>query len=273
MSRNPDDPSLLGSLAFRFFHTPRNQWRKRNPELLLYLLLRTVRGGPFTGLRYVGDSPNPQIAPFLLGLNEMEIWPFVDRLRRGDHDVFVDIGAAEGYYVAGMARFSAIPKIISYEGDRFGRILTRFMARKNNVADRVDVRGFCSVDLLKEALAPFARPSLLMDVEGYEEVLADPAANPHLARTTMIIELHEHEKPMADILRPRFAATHDIEEVWTRPRTVGDLPPSLAPASWFFSRARLLKLGTEHRGAPMRWWLLTPKHHADIAKHGQPAAA
>lgn len=259
MSRNPDDPSLPGWLVFRFVHTPYNQLRRRNRDFLLYLLLRHVRGGPFAGLRYVGDSPNPQIAPFLLGLNEMEIWPFVDRLRESEHDAFIDIGAAEGYYVAGMARFSRIPKIISYEGDRFGRILTRFMARKNGVADRVDVRGLCSPELLQAALAPFARPSLLMDVEGYEEVLADPVAIPHLRRTTLLIELHEHEKPMADILRPRFAATHAIEEIWTRPRTIEDLPKSLWPASWFFSRQRLLELGTEHRAAPMRWWLLTPQ--------------
>ncbi|HEX2852752.1 MAG TPA: hypothetical protein VHO24_05895 [Opitutaceae bacterium] len=259
MPRNPDDPSLLGWLAFRFVHTPRSQLQRRNWDFLIYLLLRRVRGGPFTGLRYVGDSPNPQIAPFLLGLNEMEIWPFVERVQRGGHDVFIDIGAAEGYYVAGMARFSPIPKIISYEGDRFGRILTRYMCRKNNVAGRVDVRGLCSPAELETALAPYSRPALLMDVEGYEEVLADPAQVPALVRTTMIIELHEDQKPLGDILRPRFARTHQVEEVWTRPRTPADLPASLWPASLFFSRERLLAIGTEHRGGPMRWWLLTPK--------------
>jgi hypothetical protein len=31
------------------------------------------------------------------------------------------------------------------------------------------------------------------------------------------------------------------------------------PATTFFSRERLLELGTERRGRPMRWWLLTPK--------------
>lgn len=262
MPRNPDDPSLLGSLAFRFVHTPVNQLRRRNWDFLLYLLLRRVRGGPFTGLRYVGDSPNPRIAPFLLGLNEKEIWPFVKHLQQGGHDGFIDIGAAEGYYVAGMASFSSIPKIIGYEGDRFGRILTRHMCRKNGVLDRVDVRGLCSPELLRDALAPFSRPALLMDVEGYEEVLADPGKIPALARTTMIIELHEQEKPMADVLRPRFERTHEIEEVWTRPSTPADLPASLRPASWFFSRERLLALGTEHRTGPMRWWLLTPKNPA-----------
>jgi hypothetical protein len=254
-----DDPSLPGWLLYRFVHYPLRQLRTRNPDFWLYLLLRRVRGGPFAGLRYVGESPSPQIGPFLLGVGEMEIWPFVHRLLAGEFDVFVNVGAAEGYYAVGMARFSRIPRVISYEGSRLGRILTRFMARKNGVAGRLDVRSLCDPALLAGALAPFARPALLIDVEGYEEELADPARVPALRRATMIIELHEHQRPMADILRPRFAATHEIEEIWTRPRTPDDLPPNLWPATMFLSRERLLALGTEPRLGPMRWWLLTPK--------------
>jgi hypothetical protein len=257
--RNPDDPSLPGWLLYRFFHSPRNQLRRRNPDFWLYLLLRHIRGGPFKGMRYVGDSPSVQIAPFLLGLNEMEIWPFVQRLLAPGFDVFVNVGAAEGYYAVGFARFSPVPRVISYEGDQLGRVLTRFMARKNGVAERVDVRGACNPELLAEALAPYTKPTLLIDVEGYEEELADPERIPALRRATMIIELHEHQRPMADILRPRFSATHVIEEIWTCPRTPDDLPKNLWPATMFFSRERLLELGTEQRGMPMRWWLLTPK--------------
>lgn len=257
--RHPDDPSPLGSLAYRFWHYPRRQLQQRNPDFWLYLLLRRVRGGPFTGLRYIGESPNPHIGPFLLGLGEMEIWPFIRRLLAGDFDVFVNVGAAEGYYAVGMARFSCIPRVISYEGSRLGRILTRFMARRNGVAARLDARGLCDPVLLADALAPFARPALLIDVEGYEEELADPGRVPALRHATMIIELHEQRRPMADILRSRFAATHEIEEVWTRPRMLDDLPRNLWPATLFFRRTRLLELGTEERYGPMRWWLLTPK--------------
>jgi hypothetical protein len=257
--RRHDDPSFPGWLLYRFVHYPLKQLRARNPDFWLYLLLRRVRGGPFAGLRYVGESPSPQIGPYLLGIDEIEIWPFVRRLLEGDFDVFVNVGAAEGYYAVGMARFSRIPRVISYEGSRLGRILTRFMARKNGVAARLEVRGSCSPELLGDVLAPIARPALLIDVEGYEEELADPARVPALRRATIIIELHEQRRPMADILRSRFAATHEIEEIWARPRTLDDLPRNLWPATLFFRRARLLELGTEERYGPMRWWLLTPK--------------
>jgi hypothetical protein len=262
MKRFPDDPSLPGWLLYRFVHYPLAQLRTRNPDFWLFLLLRRVHGGPFAGLRYVGESPSPQVGPFLLGLSEMEIWPFIRRLLSGEFDTFINVGAAEGYYAVGMARFGRIPRVISYEGDRLGRVLTRFMARKNGVAARLDVRGLCNPELLGDTLAPIARPALLIDVEGYEEELADPARVPALRRATMIIELHEQARPMADILRPRFAATHEIEEIWTRPRTLADLPQNLWPATMFFSRTRLLELGTERRDMPMRWWLLTPKKTA-----------
>ncbi len=63
MPRNPDDPSLPGWLLYRFFHGPRNQLRRRNHDFWLYLLLRHVRGGPFTSLRYVGESLIPANRP------------------------------------------------------------------------------------------------------------------------------------------------------------------------------------------------------------------
>ena len=260
MRRNPDDPSLPGWLLYRFFHVPRNALRLRNADFLLYLLVgRRVCAGPFAGLRYVGSSPNPHIGPALLGTYEMELNPFVERLLAQDFDVFVDIGAAEGYYAAGFARFGRAARVIAYEGDRLGRVLTRFMGRRNGVAHKLDLRGFCEPRALAETLAPFRHPALLVDIEGLEGEMLDPAVNPHLTRATMLVELHEHQVPMADLLRARFAASHVIEEVWSRPRTPGDLPGRLGLARWFFSPDRLLRFADETRGRQMRWWLLTPR--------------
>jgi hypothetical protein len=260
MPRNPDDPSPLGWLAYRFFHAPRTAWRKRQPDFLLYLLVgRRVCSGPFAGLRYVGSSPNEHIGDALLGTLEKEIHPFVQRLLREEFDVFVNIGAAEGYYAIGFAVFGRVPRVIAYEGDRFGRVLTRFMARRNGVAEKLEMRGYCEAADLVDTLAPFRRPALLVDIEGFEAKVLDPAINPHLARATMIVELHEMQLPMADLLRPRFAATHTIEEVWGQPRTAADLPAHMGAARLWFSRERLVKCMDERRGQAMRWWLLTPR--------------
>jgi hypothetical protein len=258
--RDPDDPSPLGWLLYRYFHAPRGALLTRNPDFLLYLLLgRRVRGGPFAGLRYVGSSPNSHIGDALLGTLEKEIHPFLQRLLSQPFDVFINIGAAEGYYAAGVARFSTIPRVIAFESDRFGRVLIRFMARRNHVGHKLDVRGHCEASQLAETMAPFRRPFLLVDIEGFEETVLDPSGNPHLGRATLIVELHESEIQMAEILRLRFEPTHDIHEVWSRPRTSDDLPARMGIASWVFSRKQLLQFTDERRGREMRWWLLTPK--------------
>jgi hypothetical protein len=262
MPRAPDTPSLAGWLLYRFFHVPRNALLRRDPEFLLYLLAaRRVLGGPFRGLRYVGSTPNTHIGDALLGTLELELHPFVERLRRGSFDVFVNAGAAEGYYAVGMARFSRIPRIIAFEGHPLGRQLIRFMARRNGVADKIDVRGFCTPQSLAEAIAPWHAPALLVDIEGGEEQVLELSVNPHLRRATMLVELHEMTQPMADILGRRFAATHRIEEVWSRPRVAADLPSLTGLAAWAFSPARLLRLADERRSGQMRWWFMTPHQH------------
>lgn len=268
MRRDPDDPSPLGSLAYRFFHAPRAALRSRNAEFLLFLALgRRVRSGPFEGLRYVGSSPNTHIADALLGTLELEIRPFVRRLLAGDHDVFVNVGAAEGYYAVGFARFGRCRSVVAFEADRFGRILTRLMARKNGVAERIAVRGLCEPAHLVEAIRDHRRPALLVDVEGAEASLLDPSVNPHLARATILVELHESSVPMAELLRPRFEESHVVEEVWSRPRTVADLPRSLGLAGRLFSCGRLVRFMDERRGRPMRWWLLSPRSLASHRCH------
>lgn len=258
--RNPDDPSALGWLAYRYFHAPIGALRQRNADFLLFLLLGgKVRSGPFEGMRYVGSSPNGHFGKELLGTMELEIIPFVRRLLVGDHDVFINIGAAEGYYAVGFALRSAIPKVIAYEGNRFGRILVRHMARRNGVAAKIETLGYCEADELARVMSPYQRPALLVDIEGYEAKVLDPAVNPHLARATLLVELHEWDAPVADILRARFEATHSIEEIWDRPRGAADIPAVPFWVRWVFPLARLLQFADERRGRPMRWWLLNPK--------------
>jgi hypothetical protein len=138
------------------------------------------------------------------------------------------------------------------------------MARRNGIPDKIDVRGYCESTSLAEAMAPFREPALLVDIEGYEAKVLDPEVNPHLARATMIVELHETELPMADLLRTRFESTHSIEEVWSRPRTQDHLPSKIGASGLVFSRKQLLRLADERRGRPMRWWLLTPLPKAGI---------
>ena len=64
----------------------------------------------------------------------------------------VNIGAAEGYYVAGLAQRLPEARLVAWEADPMHARLTRAMAQHNGVAARVDVRGLCRIeDLCRDA--------------------------------------------------------------------------------------------------------------------------
>jgi hypothetical protein len=72
---------------------------------------------------------------------------------------------------------------------------------------------------LSEALAGSKQPLLLIDCEGAEQELLDPTAVPELKSTTIVVEVHDHLRPgIGQILRDRFAPTHEIESIESRPR-------------------------------------------------------
>ena len=101
---------------------------------------------------------------------------------------------------------------------------------------------------------------VLIDVEGAEIALLDPAKVPPLRDATILVETHDLLVPgCRDTIARRFAATHVIEEVTTSTRTLDDFPPSLAPR-WrrWFPRLALEAL-RELRGGPQVFMLLTPR--------------
>jgi hypothetical protein len=66
---------------------------------------------------------------------------------------------------------------------------------------------------------------VICDVEGFEEELLDPSAVPELNHADVLVELHEFIRPgIGQKIRHRFAITHRITEIHTRPRSLEDWP-------------------------------------------------
>ena len=171
----------------------------------------------------------------------------------------LNLGAGEGYYAVGFARRCAGLRVVAFEANAYRRGILADIARRNGVADRVALEGFCSAESLRPHLAGPAAPLLIVDIEGGEVELLDPERLPELRRCPMLIELHEWEQPAADILRTRFGASHEIEERWTRPREAGDLPAVWRWATRVLGTDRFVKALAEHRNGPMRWFLCEPR--------------
>jgi hypothetical protein len=227
-------------------------------SLYKHLFGWSVLAGPFAGLRYLPGSVGSVHFAKLLGTYELELRPQIEELIALAPEVVINIGAGEGYYAVGLAARLPGARVIAFETDAGGRHMIGQMAAFNGTGVRLDIRGHCSLSDLVDALPRTGNPALIIDAEGAEGELLDPEKIPALARTTMLVEVHDFVAPLGDLLRRRFAPTHSIEEIWSRPRTALDLPPQIRLMALTPWRIRAVNVMDEKRPRPMRWFWCQP---------------
>ena len=184
---------------------------------LSYLHHRTVKlakgqihSGPFRGMNYIDQAYASSICSKLIGTYEKEIQKIIYVLLNIEFDTFLDIGAAEGYYSVGFAKYGKCKKITTYDGMSEARVLQKKLASINEVDNLISIKGKCTSKILCEDLSP-KNNFIICDVEGYEYALLDPKLVPQLAYTTMIVECHNHVwEKMEESIKERFSVTHNI---------------------------------------------------------------
>lgn len=218
-----------------------------------------VAAGPFAGMRYVGESYGSAYLPKIVGTYERELNETIEQVIDGDHDLVIDIGAAEGYYAVGLAMRGDAP-VVAFEMSARARKLAAELALKNDVADRVELRAKCEPELLEVTLGGADRPFVLCDVEGYEAQLLDLHHVPSLTRAVILVEIHEFARPgvTAELMR-RFDATHDISVVWQDERSSDEYPYE---SFWtrLLPRRLVRRAIEEERGFRQSWLWLTPRN-------------
>jgi hypothetical protein len=236
-----------------------SKFQRRQVDVVRRLKLRHVHGGPFGGMAYGPLAADKALLPRLLGAYERETYPAVEKIVERDPDVIVVAGTGEGFFAVGLARRIPKARIVGFELMRFGRYLTRRHARQNGVADRLELHGLLTAQTLERSVAPATRPVLVLDIEGGEETVLDPAAAPSLAKTTVLVELHPmFVDGIEETILSRFAATHDIDTMRMGDRTLEHAPPvalnglSEDEALWAINEKQF-------RGPTGTWLLMTPK--------------
>lgn len=236
--------------------------RYLSPRAYLGRLLKRRSGmqvlrGPFQGMHYVQDGHGSAYLPKLIGTYEREINGPIEEVIAGDHDLLVDVGAAEGYFAVGLAMRSEAP-VVAYEMSSRGRGLATELADKNGVSDRIDLRGECTADALEDVLKEAQRPFVLVDVEGAEAQLLNPASVPSLRNAKVLVEIHEFARPgiSASLMR-LFDATHEIQVFWEEERSAEEFPYS-TPLSRLMPKRYLQRAVEEHRGHKQSWLWMTP---------------
>jgi hypothetical protein len=194
--------------------------RMGRPELDRWFTERhgaEVLHGPIAGLRYPPEAARRahHLVAKLLGSYEAEIAGIVAAQIERRAPVFVDIGAADGYYAVGFARACPQTEVHAYEIDPVARRALRATARANGA--RVEVHGPANSRRLTEHRLD--RAFVLSDCEGAElDILAGQAV-PALVTATLLVELHPYgDGDTGPPLRERFSPTHTAREIEPGPR-------------------------------------------------------
>jgi hypothetical protein len=216
-----------------------------------------VQAGPFAGMTYPGSAVGRAelLVAKLLGSYESELHEPLSELAHRDWEQIVDIGAADGYYVVGLARRCPRAILRAFEMNPLPARVCMELARENGVEDRVVMGGECG---LADLRALPERPSLVIcDCEGCETSLLDPEAVPLLRTSTIVVEMHDAAAPgVEERLLQRFRASHAIETLGMRLRHVGDYPALAAADGIGYMDQELLV--SEFRTHPVRWAVMTP---------------
>jgi hypothetical protein len=212
-----------------------------------------IWSGPFKGMDYVEDQTEGALIPRLLGCYECELHPHIERLAAGNLDCVIDVGCAEGYYAVGLARLMPQVTVYAHDINPAAREACARLAAANGVAGRVIVGG----EVKPDGFQVYAgrRALVMVDAEGAETDILQPELSPALAGMNIIVETHDLYRPgTLELLKSRFAPTHEIVRVDTGPKTVA-LP------TWLTDLGHLDQLLAvwEWRALPTPWLVMTPK--------------
>jgi hypothetical protein len=128
--------------------------------------------------------------------------------------VVVDIGAADGYYAVGFTFRNPETRVIAFEQNPRAQVELRKLAELNGVTNRIDVRGHCGPEDI--AGLPTEGGLVIVDCEGFEDVILSEENIRHLRNWNFIIETHDGFSPeVTKRLEERFAATHEVRRIDT----------------------------------------------------------
>ena len=150
------DPGLLLKAAFSFYVKKLEQSLSRKSDFL------EVRSGLFQGMRLSKEVLASQLLPKIYGTYEKEVQDCIKEFS-GSFDKFIDIGCAEGFYVAGISKWQKIPSLGIDIDPRSERAVS-YAAQVNQVSELVSF----SMDIAK--VGGFLEGSILclIDVDGSE---------------------------------------------------------------------------------------------------------
>jgi hypothetical protein len=152
-----------------------------------------VKYGPFKGMKLSHENwwGSYDRASMLLGIYEKEVLDSIMTISK-KRDVFVDLGAADGYYSIGTLVSRRFNKSYSFEISSKGRDIIKKNAILNHVNNKLEIFGEATKDFYKQIPADHLNKAvILIDIEGGEFKLLDKEMFENLKKSIIFIEIHE----------------------------------------------------------------------------------
>ena len=211
-----------------------------------------VVSGPFRSMKYTPHAAGSSLAPKILGTYELELHPWLEFVINKNYGIIHNVGCGEGYYSVGMGLRKKDCLIRAYDVDPTALDLLKELARLNGVNERIELRP----RMERADIAQQYGPQLVIcDIEGAEVSLLDPRSMPSLLDSDILVEVHDGGPggTIRDGIVSRFEASHNILQTSARPRTLADMPRSVAE---LFVPELALAAMNEHRQHGLTWLLM-----------------
>lgn len=232
--------------------------RRRLSRLVFDKYKGVIQHGPFSGVKLLADTNwgEGDRAAMLLGIYEREV---LDSLldTPDSYRIFVDIGAADGYYSVGLLRASRFDRAVCFEINEFGRRSISRLAVQNGVSDRVTLLKGADLtfpDELESVGVALNKAVFLLDIEGFEFQLLQSETLEKLKNSIIIVELHENiiadgAKKLSDLYESA-QKTHKLTRIFPGPRD----PTCFTELADFQETDRWI-ICSEGRSAKIQTWL------------------
>jgi hypothetical protein len=170
---------------------------------------------------------------------------------------FVDIGAADGYFVVGCVKSKMFETATAFEISEKGREVTQENANLNGVGEQIEIEGEANAAKIAEIVRIHGPCVVLRDIEGEEFNLFDDKLFEALQRCAIIIELHDGVFPNIPLGRDGlFAKAEKYFNIKYIERSNSNIIEFQEFSRWT-DDFRMLVV-SEGRPSKMEWILLEP---------------
>lgn len=248
----------------KFYSNEILRTKKKISAKIFKQLKGNVKYGPFKGMKMLEEQTwGVETISKLLGNYEKHVVTKVVELS-DKHDLFVDIGAADGYFAIGFIVSESFSRCICYESSPRSRAALRKNASVNSVEDKIKIEEYANHTNISKLLTENPSCFILCDIEGGEFELFDDEILRLAKNCTILIELH-HNLPDNNYSSDQKSQLLSNASAYFSIEYLNRLSPSIYefPEMVNFSDDERLLAFSEGRPVEMEWVLLSPKNASD----------